>query len=337
MSRVRVVEDPRSAGVPPSPEALLEALGGPAILKLPGADRSRVRAMAVLLHGNEPSGLRGLHAWLSSGARAACDVVCFVGAVDAALTRPLFSRRMAPGRRDLNRCFRPPFDGVEGEIAREALSHLTARPPEALVDLHNNTGHNPEYGVGPRLDGATLGLTALFASTFVHTGIRLGTLAEAFESVCPVVTIECGRAGEPLADEVARRGLVRYLGGEAFAGTAAAGAVSVLGSPIRVCLLPETRLAFAEAPEPSADLTVAHDIDRHNFKSVAAGTLVGWLAPGAAWPLDARGAEGEEVSREYFTLRGQRLETTRELIPIMMTTDPRAAKGDCLFYIVRGP
>ncbi len=49
---------------------------------------------------------------------------------------------MLPGARDLNRCFVPPWSGPEGELAAEALRLLREAGCEALVDLHNNTGHN---------------------------------------------------------------------------------------------------------------------------------------------------------------------------------------------------
>ena len=86
---------------------------------------------------------------------------------------------------------------------------------------------------------------------------------------------------------------------------------------------------------PGADLTLVSDIDRHNFTPVMPGAPVGWVAPGAPWPLEARGADGEDLSRDLFVARGGRLETRRGIIPIMMTTDATVALSDCLFYVVQ--
>jgi hypothetical protein len=292
--------------------------------------------VATLLHGNEPSGIRALHAWLRADVEAATRVVCFIGAVSAARTPPGFAHRTLPGRRDLNRCFRPPWDGPDGAVAAEALQLLREAQPEALVDLHNNTGHNPAYGVGTRPTAAALNLTALFGSRFICTDLRLGALCEATADDCPTVTIECGRAGDPAADEVAHRGLASFLVTEQIE-TRHVGAspMTIYADPVRVSIRSGLRLTFGRGPVATADLTLAHDIDRHNFQPVLPGAPIGWLAPGTPWPLEARGAEGEDVSRDLFALRDGCVVTRRGLVPIMMTTDPVIAQADCLFYTVQ--
>jgi hypothetical protein len=95
------------------------------------------------------------------------------------------------------------------------------------------------------------------------------------------------------------------------------------------------RLAVADAPDPQADFTLRADIDRHNFEELPAGTRLGWLGDALPWPLEALGEDGADRSRQLFDRRGDSLETRSVLIPIMMTTDPEAAKNDCLFYAVR--
>lgn len=314
-------------------EGFLAGLGGPTLLHIPGRDRSRVRAVATLLHGNEPSGVRALHAWLRHGAHPAVDALCFVGAVEAALRAPGFAHRMLPGRRDLNRCFAPPFDGFEGAVASELLAALRAARCEAIVDLHNNTGHNPPYGVATGVERTRLALASLFADRVVHSDLRLGTLTEATEDDAPGVTIECGRAGDPAADAAALAGLERYLSAERLP-TRPVGRVSVLERPIRVSLRAGARVAFGESPVAGVDLTVPGDIDRHNFCNLGPGVRVGWVRDAGAWPIEARGADGSDVSRDFFDLRGGALETRRDLVAIMMTTDPAVAESDCLFYVV---
>jgi hypothetical protein len=336
MSPVRIREVPRPEDVPESDADLLAWLEGPAWLRQPGRSGARVRAVATLLHGNEPSGLRALRAWWRSGERPAVDAVFFVGAVEAARAAPGFAHRMLPGRRDLNRCFRPPFDGPEGALAEAALRLLREARPEALLDLHNNTGHNPAYGVGRGLDAARLALVGLFARRYVRSDLRLGTLVEAFEGVLPAVTIECGRAGDPAADATAFAGLARYLRADHLGPDAGPGLpFQVLVEPVRVCLRDGTRVAFGDAPAPQADLTLAADVDRHNFERLPAGSAIGWVDAGAPWPLEAREATGADVSRALFELDAGVLRTRRDGVPIMMTTDPRIAAEDCLFYLAR--
>ncbi|MEW6270438.1 MAG: glutamate--cysteine ligase [Thermodesulfobacteriota bacterium] len=222
-------------------------------------------------------------------------------------------------------------------VAAHALvPRLLPLARDALVDLHNNTGHNPAYGVGAAADAARLNLTALFAERYVVSELRLGTLCEATAQDFPSVTIECGRAGDPAADETARAGLERYLTAfEIETRAVLATRMTVLEDPVRVSVVPGVRLAFAERPLAGVDLTLAPDLDRHNFETVLPGAPLGWLAPGAAWPLEARAADGEEVSRDLFVVRDGRVETRRGMVPIMMTTDAALVLADCLFYAVR--
>jgi len=334
MSPLHRWEAPRPEALGETPETFLAHLDGPTVLHVPGRDRSRARVVSTLLHGNEPSGLRALHGWLRSGARPAVDALCFVGAVEAGRRPPGFAHRMVPGRRDLNRCFHPPFEGEEGALAAALLAAIRSAPCEALLDVHNNTGHNPPYAVGTRVDDPRLALAALAADRFIHSDLRLGTLTEATEEDLPGITLECGRAGDPAADAVAREALERFLEPPLLPGKPGR-CLQVLRAPVRVTVRPGVRLAFGESPIPEADLTVASDVDRHNFEQLPPGTPVGWLRDGRGWPLEARGAEGRDVSQEIFRVHEGRLETVRPLVPIMMTTDPAVALADCLFYAVR--
>ncbi len=335
LKRVAIWDAPGRDAIAPTPEAFLAALPGPMLVRVPGRDRTRTRVVVTLLHGNEPSGLRALHAWLRSGARPAVDVIGLFGGVEAAQRPPGLAHRLVPGGRDLNRCFRPPFVGREGALAEEILALLRSAKPEALIDLHNNTGHNPPYGVGTRVDAVRLGLTALFATRFVHSTLQLGALSEVTADELNAVTIECGRAGDPGADAVARDGLQRFLQRDELPLTdAAPDGMIVLGEPIRVCVRPGTRISFGEIPDEGVDLTIRGDIDRHNFEPLLPGVPVGWLAPDAEWPLVALGPDGTDASEDYFVIRDGLLETRRALVPIMMTTDARAVLDDCLFYMV---
>jgi hypothetical protein len=323
------------SSLPAEPEAFLRELGGSSLLRIPGRDRTRTRAVATLIHGNEPSGLRALHGWLREGHVPATDAVIWIASVAAALEPPLFGHRALPGRLDLNRCFLAP-DGSsrEHQLARAALELLRAARPEALLDLHNNTGHNPAYAVGSVAGPPEQALAALFGRFFVQSDLVLGALVEATASDFPSVTIECGRAGSPEADATARAGLARYFEADALP-SAAEHPPTLLVEPLRVEVCHGVELAFGDAPVPQAGFTVDAEIDRHNFQQLAVGTPIGWLGEDRPWPVRALGASGVDVSRDYFVRHDGRLETCRELMPIMMTTVPAIARSDCLFYVVR--
>jgi len=321
--------------LPTCADAFLDALPGACIFHRRGRGRGR-RAVAGMLHGCEPSGLRAIHALLRRPEPPAVDTLFFVGAVAAARTPPRYRHRMLPGGRDLNRCFVAPFAGAEGAIAGALLDAVRAFAPDALVDLHNNSGHNPAYGVGTRLDPERLGIVSLFADRYVWSRLRLGSLMEALADDLPIVTVECGHAGDPAADEVARRGVARFLDAAVLPRLPVeTGGLQLLGGLIRVCLAPSLALAFDGRPHPEAHLTFDVDVDRHNFQPLAAGSAIGWVRAGAPWPLTAHDADGQEVSRDWFAVHDGALVTLRPLMPIMMTTNPRLAVEDCLFYVVR--
>jgi hypothetical protein len=321
--------------LPADPLDFLRLLGAPTLLRVAGRDRSRCRIVSTLLHGNEPSGLHAVLRYLREQRVPAVDTLIFIGAVETALAKPAFGHRALPDARDLNRCWRPPWEGTEGALAQTLLDRIHAARPECLIDLHNNTGHNPVYGVAFRVGHAELSLVSLFGERIVHTPIELGTLVEATIDSFPSVTIECGRVGDPAADESAWRGLCRYLDWEEIDFARPLVRVMCFEAPIRVELRQDIRLAFGERMDPGAELTISNDIDRHNFDELAVGTPFGWLRDGAAWPFEARAADGREWSRELFSVEGGVLRSKRPFVPIMMTTDHRIALSDCLFYAVQ--
>ncbi len=316
----------------------LRTLGAPTLIRLAGRDGSRTRVVTTLLHANEPSGVRAVLRYLRGGHRPATDVVFFVGAVQTALTEPFMSHRAIPGEPDANRVWTPPFDTPQGEVAKQVLDRLRALRPEFLVDLHNNTGHNPAYGVAFGLGAPELSLVSLFADRVVHTPIELRALVEATHDDFPSVTVECGRAGDAVADEAAWVGLQRFLDLDEIDPSVPHRPMHILGSPVRVCIEPGLELAFADRIDREVSLTISKNIDRHNFERLAAGSPIGWLAHDEsrqAWPLNAIGGAGEECSRALFEVDGGVLRTRRDFIPIMMTTNREIAQSDCLFYAVQ--
>lgn len=314
-------------------DAFLDALPGPTCILRPGRDPARRRAVAGMLHGNEPSGFRAIHRALKDPRPPAVTTVFFLGAVDAARTAPRYSRRMLPGRHDLNRCFNGSTDDLDHHLASRALAWLTQSPLEAAIDLHNNSGANPAYAVSLSDSAAHLALASYFSALFVHADWSLGTLMEALDSHCPTVTIECGKALTARADSVAWQGLQAFLYTDTLrARPPSLEVLRILSNPVRVTLRAGFSLAFAAAPV-SADFVMDADIDRHNFERLPARTRLGWVRTHHL-PLEARTTDGTDIASELFDLDGNLLVTKRPLTPMMMTTVAAIAQSDCLFYAV---
>ena len=321
--------------IPADRNAFLAALGGPSAILVPGRDGSRIRALTTLLHGNEPSGFRAVHRWLHERRVPAVDTLLIVASVDAARAAPGFAHRMLPGRPDLNRCFLGPFDTPEARLAEEILRLLRKAHPEAVIDVHNNTGHNPPYAVGVEPTNEALWLAGVFGDRFVWSHLHLGALMEAIPDI-PSVTVEVGRSGDPAADDVAYTGLEVYLHRERLFEPRSSEPPRVLVMPMRARLRPGVTLEIADAPVPDAHLTIRTDLDRHNFERVAADTAIGW-SPGHDLPLELIDETDRDRAADFFELADGELRTRLPMVPIMITTDPVAAAGDCLFYIVREP
>ncbi len=328
-------EAPSPSEVGKTVEEFLEYLGGPAWLYFPGEDGSRTRALSTLLHGNEPSGVRAVFEWIQSRKRPAVNLVCFIGAVEAALARPYFATRFLPGRKDLNRCFREPFEGPEGDIAAEALSRLRRAKPEALLDLHNTSGTSPCYAVSTRRSPAHESLARLFSRHFILTDLRLGTLMEATEETFPTLTIECGGARDSQSTTVATEGFFRYATADRVVGSDDyEPGMAVLKHPIRVELGDGARVAYRAAPDPDVDITFQPGVDRYNFGEVQAGQVLGWLGARGLSALIAHDAQGRNRIHDIFAARDGTLEVVQRTRFFMITTDPAIARSDCLFYAI---
>ncbi len=331
---IRIWEAPQPDEVGADPHEFLRRLGGPTWLVVPGEDRSRVRAVTTLLHGNEPSGLRGVHRWLLTGVTPAVDIVCGIPSVAAALTPPGFSHRRLPGHRDLNRCFKLPDDGLEGRLAAELLAKLRHSQPEALIDIHNTSGLGPAYGASTRIDAERIAITSLFSEHLVITDVRVGALMEATEDDFPTVTIECGGIRNRTADIVALEGLARYVSVDQLFSRTAEQRVTILKHPIRVRAVNGAEVAYSNAPVSGIDITLRQDIDRFNYTVLPPSEPLGWLGAKGLTVIKAYEHDAEDLATELFASRGGRLYVTRPVRLFMATTDPLIAKDDCLFYAI---
>ena len=329
---------PGTARLGETPEDLLARLDGPLCITLPGRQRGRTRVLVTLVHGNEPSGFIALHRWLRAGATPETDIVCLVASVSAAQLAPSFSHRVLPGQRDLNRCFRPPFDiDAPGHLARRMLKVIEAARPEAVIDVHNTSGSGPSFAVSINADRRHLALVSLFTRRLVLTDLRLGSLMEISEYLVPTVTIECGGRLDDNAHTVAWAGIDHFFTRDTlWDALPSPDAVEVMHHPVRLELSDACTPAYADAPDPDMPLTLRSDIDRHNFGVTPAGTLLGWVRGARLHDLFiARNRADTCVVEDLLCLADGELRTRRPLKLFMITTHPAIARSDCLLYAVQ--
>ena len=328
-------EAPCSEMVGETVEQLLEQLSGPTWFYFPGEDHTRCRVAVTLLHGNEPSGLHAVHQWIRSSQTPATDLYCFIGSVAAAKGPPLFQHRMLPDRRDLNRCFRPPYNDQDGLIAADLLHRISSVQPEAVIDIHNTSGTGPSFAICTKLLPEHIALGSLFTERLIVTDLRLGALMEYEDGDFPITTIECGGAQDQQAHNLAWQGFEAFaLKPQLFHAPHEHHQTDLYKHPLRVELIKGMDIAYANQPIADADLTLCEDVEQFNFGQVKKGTQLGWLGPQGLDTLMARDAQGYDHIQHYFEARDNCLLTLQDLKLFMITKNAFIARTDCLFYMV---
>lgn len=335
MKRFNFIRDPSPDTIGNNVEEFLHWLNGPVCIFLTGDDRERTRALVTLQHGNEPSGVIALHRWLRSGRRPAVNVVCVVASVAAAVAPPLFSQRMLPRARDLNRCFRPPFDGAQGALAEEILEILHLHNPEAVVDMHNTSGSGPSFGVCTFMDRQHDALVSLFTQRLIVSNLGLGALMEISEDSFPTVTVEVGGRLDEEAHELAFEGMCRYfLASTVLDQGDTDWGLELLRDPIRLELNDNVTLTYADHPIADYDITLKTDIEHHNFGAVTTDTPLGWATGPEQSLFLAQDAGGRCAVTRLVRIENGQLYPAQSLKLFMITNNAAIAESDCLFYAV---
>jgi len=335
MRRFQFIRNPLATRIGDNVEAFLQSLGGPACIFIEGENSSRTRAFVTLLHGNEPSGVMALFRWLKSGRRPAVNIVCVVASVAAALEPPLFSHRMLPRARDLNRCFRPPFDDAQGALAEEILEILHMHSPEAVVDMHNTSGSGPSFGVCTFMDRQHDALVSLFTRRLIISNLRLGALMDISEHSYPTVTVEVGGRLDEDAHELAWEGMCRYFTADEVlhSGDVDLG-LELLRDPIRLELRENVTLTYAERRCADHDITLRSDIEHLNFGTVSPDTPLGWTDAPERELFTATDQGGRCAVSRLVRVHNGELFPARALKLFMITNNAEIATTDCLLYAV---
>jgi len=312
------------------PEELHRLLPGPSLIHLAG-ERPRPLFVSIMLHGNEDAGLGAVQRLLRRFATRPLPraMSLFVGNVAAAR----FGLRRLDGQPDYNRVWpggeAPP--SPESEMMARVLETMRARDVFASVDVHNNTGVNPHYACVNRLHHASLHLAALFGRTVVYFIRPRGVQSMAFAELCPAVTLECGKAGEPLGEEHAAEFLEACLRLSEFPAHPVAPHDIDLFHTVAVVKVPDGQ-PFAFGCE-TGPLCFPGDLDHMNFRELEADTPLARVE-GESIPLTAEDEWGRSVVERYFRLENGWLILTRPVMPSMLTLDERVVRQDCLCYLM---
>lgn len=312
------------------PEQLLDLLGGPTLVHLPGR-REQPLFVSVLLHGNETTGLLAAQHLLQKYSHQELPraLSLFIGNVDAAQSG---LRRLA-GQPDYNRVWPGSEEEAcpEQRMMAEVVDIMRGRNVFASVDVHNNTGINPHYACINIVDNRFLHLASLFSRTLVYFTKPAGVQSLAFSRLCPAVTVECGKVGQSAGLEHASEFLEACLHLSEIPDHPLAAHDIDLFHTVAIVKVPRAYSFSFDNSE--ADIRFADDLDRINFRELPAGFNLAELnSPNAV--LEAWDEQGRDVAERYFKAENAVLRTIRPVMPSMFTLDERVIRQDCLGYLM---
>lgn len=314
-----------------APTELHRVLAGPTLIHLPGQRREPV-LVSVLLHGDEDTGLRAVQTVLKRHAQRPLPraLSLFIGNVAAAR----LNVRRLEDQPDYNRVW-PGSDQPhtpEHAMMARVVEEMRERNIFASADIHNNSGLNPHYACVSRLDPRALQLCRLFGRTVVYFERPLGVQVSAFNDLCPAVTLECGRTGNPGAAEHAAEFIEACLHLAEFPAQAPHPQDLDLYHSVATVKVPE-EVTFSFS-EDDVDLRLMPELDHMNFRELAPHTCWGRVRSGCARPLDVTDAAGAAAFQRYFTVSNGELLLACPVMPAMLTLDARAIRQDCLCYLM---
>jgi hypothetical protein len=306
-------------------------LRGPSLFRIPGRDAEPV-FVSVLLHGNEDTGWQAIQALLRDcrGAIHHRPLTLFVGNIEAARARV----RTLPQQEDFNRAWpgteRP--DTPIAHLMRTVVEIVRSQKPFASIDIHNNSGHNPHYACVDNLAEPHLQLARLFSRTVVYFELPVGVQSAALAKICPAVTVECGRSGDPAnaahAVELIRAALtMQHLPDHAVP----EGDIDLMQTFAVIKVPPDASFSYDGS---DADFRLRGDLDRLNFSELEPGSLLGALGNGHHRRLTVQSADGDAADADYFDYTGGEIRLSRCAVPAMLTLDPAAVRLDCLGYLM---
>jgi len=310
---------------------LWRRLRGPSLFHLPGR-QVRPLFASVLLHGNEDTGWRAIQTVLRqhSATTLPRSLLVFVGNIEAAKA----GVRTLPQQEDYNRAWpgtlRP--DTPLARLMSDVVEMVRHEMPFASIDIHNNTGHNPHYACVNSIKETHLHLARLFSRTVVYFEHPVGVQSAALATVCPAVTIECGRANEEPSVTHAAEFISSALALHHFPEHPVPDGDIDLMRTFAIIKVP--RDASFSYDGTDADFQLRPDLDRLNFAELEPGTIFGTLGGTGGRRLDILAAENTPTASGYFEYVGGDIRLSECAIPAMLTTDPNAVRLDCLGYLM---
>jgi len=312
--------------------ALHHTLDGPTLIHLEGKNPQPL-FVSVLQHGNEVTGWEAIRRLLKSHYefdQLPRSLSILIGNTRAAKHR----LRRLDDQLDYNRCWPGgKYDDSEpGLLFRRVTERMRSLAPMAAIDIHNNTGLNPHYAAINRIRPEFLRLASIFSTKVVFFTMPLGTQSLAFSKFCPSTTLECGQAGEIHGTDHSIGFLESCMHLQDIPVTPmGADDVHLFHMVATVTIPDDVLFGFGHVP---TEIAFRKNLDVLNFQELPPGISLGDVNGGPPKPLRATDINGLDVTDTYFRFDRGQMETTREIMPSMLTLDRRVIHQDCLCYLM---
>lgn len=308
---------------------LHQVLDGPTLIELDGVKGAPL-FVSGLMHGNEDAGLVAIQKLLRTFAKRTLPrpLMILIGNVAAAKE----GLRRQEGQPDYNRVW-PGGAQLEGcdeaRIMASVHKRVVERHAIAAIDIHNNTGRNPHYGVVCEEDERVMALASMFGPIAVLFRGLPGTQTASFAGVLPALTVECGQSGIDANAQKAADLIEAVLSLETLEAGERANKLTVFHTLAQVKVRDDVALGVARA---APYLELEKDLDLNNFELLPTGFRFGQT--NHPMPLLAINEAGENVAYDFFDRQGEDLKLARAVVPAMLTTQERIIRQDCLCYLM---
>ncbi len=313
-----------------TPRDVTRVLPTPTLLDLPGRIGEPL-FVSVMLHGDETTGLLAAQQVLRDHLAHGLPrrLLLFVGNVEAAAA----GKRVLDHQADFNRVWPGTLTPhvPEAQLMAEVVDYVRAQNPFASIDIHNNSGFNPHYACVNKLQAPYFHLARLFSRTVVFFEEPVGVQSLAMAEVCPAVTLECGRAGDPAATAHAAEFVSAALALSHFpAHPVPPSEIDLLQTFAALKIPAGVSFSFDGSP---ADITFHANVDHLNFCEAEPGTPLATVT-GSARINEFPIAKSNPPPGPYLNYSGEHVRLNVKAVPAMLTPSVEAVRADCLCYLM---
>lgn len=315
------------------PTQLYKIFAGPTLVHLDFGHEQTI-FISIMLHGNEHSGYYAIRDFLSSYKLSqkspSKNISLLIGNVLAAKE----SARYLDGQKDFNRIWSD-GDSEEERWAQKIYQEMASKNLFATVDLHNNTGKNPEYSAISNLESNTLRLASLFDGDILYFTDPKEVFTNYFSTLSPTLTVEAGRSGEEKGIQKIIELLTKIFDLESF---------EELG--LKETILKNKKIfeSFGKIKIPQnasisfdghmADFIFDPNIENLNFNQILPGKIFG-KSNNIDQHLLVFDSSNQLIGNSFFKYVGNEIITIEPFFPAMITTNAKIVHQDCLCYLLK--